>query len=190
METQQVFPIKSPSNQLIFFKQSQQFYLYLLNIGNVLRLLGMGRPTNDSHVGGKNNLHIGVDDIFLEGGIVCHVEENGGQLRCPVTSSAAKEAAAICLDQQSNPLENLVQDLFHRVAALYLFDELKDELGLLDGGQIFVGCRVFDLHLVVEGGRDHISLHFLLIIDLGKVGVVVQELLHSVFVCHVEGSLQ
>lgn len=160
------------------------YCLYLFHIGDILRLLGMSCPTDDSHVGWENDLHIGVHDISVKGRIVSHVEENCGELRCPVASPAAKVAAAIGLDQQSNPLENFVQDLFHRVAALYLLDELKDELGLLDGGEIFVRGWVLDLHLVVEGSSDHLGLHFLLVIVLGKIRVVVQEFLHRVFVCH------
>lgn len=73
----------------------------------------MCRPPNDSHVGWENDLHIGVHDIFLKGRIVHHVEENGGHLGGPIARPAGKVAAAIGLDQQSNPLENFVQHPFH-----------------------------------------------------------------------------
>lgn len=145
----------------------------------------MSRPSNDSHVSGKNNLYIGVHYVFVEWRIVCHIEQDCGQLWYSITSPVAEVAAAISLDQQSNSLENFMQDFFHRVVALDLFYELKYELSLLDGGDILVRGWVFDLDLVVEGSSDHICLKFLFIILLGKLWVVVKELLYGVLVCHV-----
>lgn len=150
-----------------------------------MRLLGVGRPSNNSHVSGKNNLYIGIHYILIKWRIVCHIEEDRGQLGCSITCPVAKVAAAISLDQQSNSLENFMQDFFHRVVALHLLYELEYELSLLDGGDILVRGLVFDLHLVVEGSSDHICLNFLFVILLGKLWVVVQELLYSVFVSHV-----
>lgn len=157
---------------------------HLFNIRNILRLLRVCRPSDDAHVGGENNFYVGVDKIFVKRRIVRHIKEDRGQFWRPVPSPVAPEAAAIGLDQQSNSLENLVQDFFHRVVALHLFHKLEYELGLLDGGDILVGGRVFDLDLVVKGGSDHFCLHFLLIILLCKLWVVVEELLYSVFVSH------
>ena len=113
-----------------------------------------------------------------------HIEEDGGQLGGSVASPHAKEAAAVGLDQQSNPLEDFVQGFLHLVGAMHLLYELEDELGLLDGGGLLVRRRIFDLHLVVESSSDHICLDFLFVVLLCKLRVVVEELLHSVFVCH------
>lgn len=144
----------------------------------------MCRPTNNSHVGGKNNLHIWVHEILLEGRIVRHVEEDAGQLWRSVPRPVAPEAAAVGLDEQSNSLQDLVQDLLHGIAALHLLYELEYELGLLDGGHIFVGGRLLDLDRVAEGGTDDIRLDFFLVVLLCKLGVVVEELLRRVFVSH------
>lgn len=157
---------------------------HLLHISNVLRLLGVCRPSNNSHVGGKNNLHIGVHYISVIWRIVCHIEEDGGQLRYSISSPVAEVAATISLDEQSNPLENFMQGLFHRVVSLYLLNELEYELSLLDGGDILVRGWIFDLDLVVEGSSYHICLDFLFVVLLSKLWIVVKELLYSVFVCH------
>lgn len=157
---------------------------HLFNIRNILSLLRVCRPSDDAHVSGENDLYVGVHEIFVKCRIVRHVKEDRGQFWRPVPCPVAPEAAAIGLDQQSDSLENLVQDFFYRVVALHLLHKLEYELGLLDGGDILVGGRVFDLDLVVKGSSDHFCLHFLLIILLCKLWVVVEELLYSVFVSH------
>lgn len=115
---------------------------------------------------------------------MCHVEENGGQLGRPVARPVAKIAAAIGLQQESNPLENFVQGFLHRVAALHFFNEFKYELGLLDGGYIPVGGWIFDLNLVVERRCNHLWLNLLVVVLFGDLRIVVEKLLHRVFVCH------
>lgn len=158
---------------------------HLLNINDVLRLLGVRSPSNKSHVGGKNNLYVWVDYIFVICRIVRHIKENRGQLGRSITRPEAPVAAAVSLDQQSNPLENFVQGFLHLVGALQLLYELKHELSLLDGGDILVRGRVFHLHLCAEGSSNHISLDFLFVVLLSNLWIVVKELLYSVFVCHV-----
>lgn len=144
----------------------------------------MCRPTNNSHVGGENNLYIGIHYVFLIWGVVRHIKEDSGQLGCPITRPVAEVAAAVGLDQQRNPLENFMQGFLPWVVGPHLLYQLKYELSLLDGGDILVRGRVLDLDLVVERSSDHISFDFLLVVLLCKLWVVVKELLYSVFVSH------
>lgn len=115
-----ISPDRSP---FVFFSPS-----YLCDIFHVDGLLGQGHVADYPHVKRVDDLRVRWHHAGLHLCLRVDVEEPGGELPDAVPLPVHEQAAAVGVDERTDPRQDLEHHLFHVDVLLHVFDQVVHDL--------------------------------------------------------------
>lgn len=107
---------------------------YLPDIFHIDVFLGQGHVADYSQVQRVDDLRVWRYHAIVQLGILVDVEEPGGELPDAVPLPVHEQAAAVGVDQGTDPFEDLENHLLHVDVLLHVFDQVVHDLTFFNLG--------------------------------------------------------
>lgn len=104
------------------------FPTYLVDIFHIHSLLCQGHMADYSHIQWIDDLRVWWNHAVVQVCLCVDIEEPCGEFSDAVPLPVHKQAAAVCMDERADPLQDLEDHLFHIDALLHIFDQVIHDL--------------------------------------------------------------
>lgn len=105
---------------------------YLPDIFHIDVFFGQGHVADNSQVQRVDDLRVWRYHAVVQLGIFADVEEPGGELRNAVPLPVHEQAAAVGVDQGTDPVQDLEHHFLHVDVLLHVFDQVVHDLAFFN----------------------------------------------------------